>query len=581
MGPSHGDFGPMALVGSVLLLLLANATSVLGAHELVRRVKTGTPCVDFIAFLLVRILLISAVVLLAGVTCTLSLLPLGICIGITLALLLGLRAHRQVPLFQLPPLSRMTLAVAFVLLVRLALQVWFFTPHLGDAVAYHLPKIAEWVQEGGFTREMGVHPHVTFPAGFELVEMWWVVFLRHDVLIEMAGVEFLVLALAGVYALARHCGLGPQASLATGLVFTLTPGFYLSTLSCLNDAPAAALLVATAALVSWRSPWSLVVLAIGIGLGVKPTYGFALPGILLLGWLGRGTPMLSTTSPRCLRAVMVLSLFVGVFWYGRNMLWFGNPFYPLGSPAVINPVAVQLGPQPLSFIKNFLDLVNVRIYDNRSAYGANVDDIAGWGAPAFALGLLGVAMTFPTDPRMRRLFVSFGIALLGVLLFSKNDPWCLKYALFFPALLAIAGIKLCESYPQLRIGLWIGIVFSFLGTIASYDLPLQDIQALARQSVADRSALVLTSPPVTRRAIACFAEYAGQSYLLYGPDFSREVVYIRTTSPGDLLDQMQHAHAELLYAWPTSQPAKRVIEAAVLQRRLHHVGGHFYLRLVP
>src|SRR5204863_2985827 len=132
--------------------------------------------------------------------------------AVALALLLLRGAHRRFPRPAAVDMGRWLATLLGIVALRLLLQVYFFSPHMGDAVAYHLPKLGEWIRAGGFTREMGLHPHTTFPAGFELVEAWWVVFPRHDLLIEMAGVEFLALAFSATYALARWLGWGQRTS---------------------------------------------------------------------------------------------------------------------------------------------------------------------------------------------------------------------------------------------------------------------------------------------------------------------------------------------------------------------------------
>ena len=110
------------------------------------------------------------------------------------------------------------------------------------------------VRAGGFTREMGVDLCAPFPAGFELLEAWWVVFLRHDVLIELAGVEMLLLCAAGAYALAREVNLTERPAAWAAFLTVLTPGLYLSATACLNDIAIAALVIVTMAFVLTRAP---------------------------------------------------------------------------------------------------------------------------------------------------------------------------------------------------------------------------------------------------------------------------------------------------------------------------------------
>src|SRR6185436_10571518 len=121
-----------------------------------------------------------------------------------LAVLLARGAHKGLLPPARPEWPRWVAVVAALLALRLLIQVWFFAPHVGDTISYHLPKVAEWVRAGALVREAGSDPRASFPAGFELIETWWVLFLHHDLLIEMAGLEFLLLGAAGAYAVARE-----------------------------------------------------------------------------------------------------------------------------------------------------------------------------------------------------------------------------------------------------------------------------------------------------------------------------------------------------------------------------------------
>ncbi|HEX7900268.1 MAG TPA: DUF2079 domain-containing protein, partial [Planctomycetota bacterium] len=356
------------------------------------------------------------------------------------------------------------------------------------------------------------------------------VFLRHDVLIEAAGVEFVALAASAVYVLARRTGLDERAAAFASLIYVLTPGFHLSATSCLNDAPAAAMALTVAALLAGRASWGAIAVAAALGVGIKPTAGFALSGFLLLAWLTRAEERRRSGRGLALAAAAVV---VGAFWYARNLLWFGSPFYPLGSD-VENPVAVQLGPRLGSLGANLGDLLSGRLLDP-AATGANVDHGAGWGAAAVGLGLIGLLLQLREEPRLRALAAAFGVSLLTTLTFTQNDPWCLKYAFFFPALLAIAAAGwAARSKPAAGLAA-LAVVVCLAATTLPYDLPWTSFQALARQPVKTRSALTLWADDVPDDAVGCRGGFETRSYLLYRPDFSRRVVYLRGNDVGDVL----------------------------------------------
>jgi hypothetical protein len=565
------------VIAGLSWFLLAHLAAFLGAHEITRRAGTGRAALDAVIFLLVRIILISASVLAAGLTGLLTPAGLGLFSAAALAGLVALGAHRHVRRPALPDAGRVLWIAAAVVGLRLLLQAWFFSPHLGDALAYHLPKIAEWVRAGRFTREMGLHPHATFPAGFELVETWWVVFLRHDVLIEMAGAEFLVLAFAATYALAKSFPLTDRSAFLAALLYILTPGLHLSALSCLNDTPVAALVVATFALVAGRVPGTLVLMTVGLGIGVKATYAYALPGLVVIGFLARKDRELPSPSRVWGAGLALLGGVTGGFWYGRNLLWYGNPVYPVGTPGYSeSAVAVQSGPSLRSFWANASDLLDVRIYDNQGPYGANVDHIAGWGPAVFACGLLAMLAVLGRDPPFRRLSLSFTVSLGSCFLLMIHDPWSMKYVFFFPAILCVAVARVAEeNRPSLGLAAVAGL-FAFIGTLLPYDLPLRHLKVLAAQPWPTRTALSLAEPSLPDSRVGCFGGFRAKAYLLYGPDFSRKVVYLRPTSSSDLIETLQRSGVEHLYAAPVTIRDETLLGECVQRGRLKRVGGSFY-----
>ncbi|HEV3027247.1 MAG TPA: hypothetical protein VG457_06715, partial [Planctomycetota bacterium] len=181
------------MIVGLLAMGVANAAALLGAGTILRQIRTGRTPVDAVLFLTVRLVILSTAVLAAGAGSFLTPLGLGAAGLAALLVLVARGAHRGWSLPSELPWGRVWSLIAGILVLRLLLHVWIFAPYVIDALSYHLPKIAEWVRAGAFTREMGLDPRSSFPAGFELVETWWVVFLHHDVLIELGGVEFLLL----------------------------------------------------------------------------------------------------------------------------------------------------------------------------------------------------------------------------------------------------------------------------------------------------------------------------------------------------------------------------------------------------
>ncbi|RPH35294.1 MAG: hypothetical protein EHM91_17415, partial [Planctomycetota bacterium] len=132
------------MILGALAMIAANVASALGARMLLSRVAVGRQAVDFVLFLLLRLLLLSAVVLVAGSAGGLTAGVLGITGAAAIALLLALGAHRGLRRPDMEGWDRWVLVLGALVAVRLLIQVWFLAPYHDDVIGYHLPKIAEW-----------------------------------------------------------------------------------------------------------------------------------------------------------------------------------------------------------------------------------------------------------------------------------------------------------------------------------------------------------------------------------------------------------------------------------------------------
>lgn len=529
--------------------IAANLAVLLGSSALLDKIRTGAPAVDALLFYLLRMLLISAAMIAAGLAHLLHPLPLGLGGVLVSALLLWRGAHRSFLRAEIPPWNRWLVAFAILLLLRLLLQVWFFAPYPGDALLYHLPKIAEWTRAGGFTREMGLNCRVTFPSGFELIETWWVVFFHHDVLIEVAGVEFLLLGCFGAYSIARSLALGPSVALGASLLFGMTPGLSLQATSTLNDGAAAALVVATAALVVARVPLPLLLVAGGLGAGIKPTYLYATPGLGVLLALVRREPGLASRDQRWGAGLAGVAIAVGAFWYLRNLVWFGNPIYPLGA-RVGADAPQQLGPSLGSLRDSLVSLLDVKLYDRAGPPGALHVGSANWGAAAFACGMPALVGLLRESAPVRRLALALGVSLLSVLALVTFDLWNARFLLFFPVLPALAlaraasGHRLIAGVAALAVGLEV------LSTCLPAELPAVRLEGMVHSGWRERSARPAAPAGRSDEPIGCAGEDWPTPYWLYGPDFSRRVVYLPERRLEDLLSRLAREGVRTIYVSP-------------------------------
>lgn len=562
------------MIAGLLAMAAANLAAALGALALGRRLRTGRPVLDAAVVLLLRLLLVSATVLAAGMLGRLDAPSLGLTGAAAAA---GLWAWRKPELRRpaLPPLGIVPVAVAAVVVLRLAAQVWLFSPYVGDSLSYHLPKVAAWVQAGAITLDLGPDRRAWFPAGFELVETWWTVFLHHDVLIELAGVEFLLLGATAAAALAEGLGCDVRGRAWAGLLFALAPGIHLGATSCLNDLPAAALVVTLFALVQARARPELALIAAALGVGIKPTVAFAVPGVLLLAWLVRREPRLPAGSAVAARAALGAAALVGAFWYLRNAVVHGNPIHPMGGAGFVTADGVvlqQTGPSLASLWRHWLILSNSRIFD-RSAYDAQLSMISGWGVASFALGLPGCLALSREGGAFGRLALGFGAALASVFLLAQPDPWSLRFALFFPALLAVAAAALAARHPALRGLLAASAAVLLLGTSVPGEFQIDGLREAARTEWRRRWSASVPYDPWAHEGTAVVAG-ANRTYALYRPDFRGRVLHLEAATGEELARKMAEAGVRRLHG-PQGHPA---VEDALKRGLLAREPGHFFRR---
>jgi hypothetical protein len=314
-------------------------------------------------------------------------------------------------------------------------------------------------------------------------------------------------------------------------------------------------------------------MAAGLGLGVKATTGYALPGLLLLGFLVRKEPGPALAPRGWAAALAVGGLAAGAFWYARNFVWYGNPVYPVGEAGYAqDPVAVQMGPRWTSGAANALDLVQYRVYDLQTALGANVDDMAGWGPAAFACGIAAIVPAAMRSAAFRRLAGAFAVSLASCLFLIIHDPWCLKYVFFFPALAALALPQLARESRVIGVVVAAALAFSVVVTCLPYDLPFPAFRDLCRQGWRERTSLKEPDAAKSEESVACLGRM-GRTYLLYRPDFSRRVTYPRIEQAERLTEEA--AGARVAYFKPSGANEHELLAECLRQRRLEPLGEFF------
>ena len=153
----------------------------------------------------------------------------------------------------------------------------------------------------------------------------------------------------------------------------------------------------------------------------------------------------------------------------------------------------------------------------------------------------------------------------------------------FPALLCIAAVHLTKCHQGILIGIGVALLIQVAGTMLPAEMGRKGVSKLLRQDWYHRSVEnpMLGGPSTS--SVACFGGHRTQSYVLYRPDYSREVVYLRSTSSEELIEGMKEGGASFLYARPRTREQRRVINTCVSKGWLQvidpgptKVKGRFY-----
>jgi len=491
-------------------------------------------------------------------------------------------------------------------IARFAFLIWALPPFIWDSLTYHLTNVAQWIQD------MRIHTFTTpveriyNAANHEVFSTWFALFIHHDGIIEAAGLPAYLIAGLSVYAIARQLGIGQGSSWIATLAYLSTPGLTLAVTGTKNDPIMTALyLLSIAVSLGFSSPkdgkshqkkWIPFIILMMLMLyaaGTKAYIAHLFPGILLVAWLfaiyrlgWRKTramikdifQVLSQESIGVLFVVGLLlasAFFLGSYWYIRNWVQMGNPFFPY---------SVQVGQSELIAsdiggfkfgLQNLYDTFQLflqRFGDKLYLVRPDLPYTTGWGWVAYGMGLPAAIWGLIRKSSYRILFAGFLLSFIFLLFSSPTSPWNMRYFIWFPACLAIAiGFVFDQGFQHVR---WIGLALSTLfSTLTALNLimvvtyntfRIQDIQAMLSLPFYERDSAAFSV--VTPKAYQNFIENVpreallgynvtgnGFVYPLYRGDYSQRIVYIPIDKDDrceDIIESMQAKGTRYLFTAP-------------------------------
>lgn len=502
----------------------------------------------------------------------------------------------------------------FLLISRANIHIFFWPPYIWDALSYHLPKVADWIQYQKLIMIDTAISRSFWPANFELLQTWFSLFFHHDFMIEAAGLPFYFLAITSVYAVCRSFRMRRSMSLFLSLTFGYTPAVILHAVCGKNDIAVAGLyLFIVAIILDYRrygdffiSRLIVVLMALSLAFGTKPYIVFIAPGILIIGlWslIGRRSDDSKIINKKpswaiVLSIVVLTGVSLGGYWCFRNYLMFENPFYPaefniFGRLIFEGQNCAQQGSFQLpSLVKNISELAKNRIFDSGGPYNPDLLDMAGWGWFAFAIGLPCLFAGIALLRDYRWLAIGFIISLVLLFGWVKPDPWYMRFTLWFPAVFVVGyGLMINKiRYKFIKIIFVILAIIcsgiNFIGTLSNGYAHVQDWENMANVSLFNRNSAMAGSSSYVKlhkilpdhETVGYFCNGNGRIYCLYDSDLSHKVHYLNMGQIKDIAEEMKKN--KLQYIYIKADPEHMIkIESSILKNRMVKIGDNIYKRL--
>ncbi len=245
------------------------------------------------------------------------------------------------------------LAYAFLAVINLLVP-----PNNMDSMAYHLTRVAYWIQHHSLapwqSRSLA---QTAFPLNAEIGSLWSMLFLRRDLLTGFVQWSSALAAATAVFGLARGFGASrPQAAFASSVYLTL-PMIVLQSTTTQNDLAAAAMFAVLAYLfllglkTKHRGMLILSGAALGLVMGMKLTAPMIGPGFVLAA-----AYVTLTRRPRPFRLLLVWAgaclagfVLLGAFNYVQSWLFYGHP---LGDERIIDKQLGEMSAGDITLIRS-------------------------------------------------------------------------------------------------------------------------------------------------------------------------------------------------------------------------------------
>jgi Dolichyl-phosphate-mannose-protein mannosyltransferase len=222
-------------------------------------------------------------------------------------------------------LTMICLAYSWILVAS-----YYLPPRGVDDLVYHLPPIFEYIQSHKISSlPVEIRTHFAFPQNAELLFMWPSIFSHDQRMIDGVNIPFVFFSIAIVYALLNKFNLSKKDSFFAAMLYALCPNVLMQAGSSYIDIMVSLffLIGLYYAVLYYDSPRDLFLyasaVAVGMACGMKYTsLALTFPIHVLVFWRTRERRL-------HLAGYVITVLLLCGWWYLRNAMVLGSPFYPM------------------------------------------------------------------------------------------------------------------------------------------------------------------------------------------------------------------------------------------------------------
>jgi hypothetical protein len=271
---------------------------------------------------------------------------------------------------------------------------------------------------------------------------------------------------------------------------------------------------------------------------------------------------------------------LGGYWYFRNWLAFGNPFYPVRMGGLAGQPQQGIFSVTSGF-ESLRQLFAEKIFDGDLG-NPDVSHATGWGWFAFACGWPAAACAFGFDRKYRWLAAGLLVSFISLLCWTFPDPWNMRFVPWMPAV-ATWGFFLVwrRMGPLVRrvltlLAIWTTVLNGLGGALPHGMTP--DWKTPVAERVWNPALhRHLTEQLPAGEPVAVCGGADDWVYLVYGPSFEHPIRYLEPTGGRGFSETMKAQKLTYLCRIPSGYPARmpRLLDE-VRQGRLVDLGQGLY-----